>query len=156
MDRFQIDALISADLTEIVVDQRVYEQKPPNRFRFSLAHEFAHLILHAEVYRSLVFKTPEQWKAVMLGLAANDYNWLEWQANTFAGLLLVPPAHLRQQSNDIQAKMRSGQLDPSRLDEQGIDRVIRMLAQRLAVSRAVIERRLQKDEIWPYDQRGIR
>src|SRR5206468_4273338 len=46
MERFQIDAFISRDLTEIVVDKGVYDQRPPNRYRFSLAHEFAHLILH--------------------------------------------------------------------------------------------------------------
>ena len=96
MDRFQIDAFISADLKEIVVDKRVYDQKPPNRYRFSLAHEFAHLILHADVYRSLVFKTPEQWKETMIAIAKDDYDWLEWQANAFAGLLLIHPQQIRQ------------------------------------------------------------
>ncbi len=58
MDRFQIDAYISRDLSEIHVDKRIYEQRPPNRYRFSLAHEFAHLILHGDIYRLMSFKTP--------------------------------------------------------------------------------------------------
>src|ERR1700722_6760537 len=77
MDRFQIDAYISRDLTEIHVDKRVYEQRPPNRYRFSLAHEFAHLILHADIYHSMTFETPHEWKESMKTLAADDYDWLE-------------------------------------------------------------------------------
>src|SRR6185437_10128939 len=105
MDRFQIDAFISHDLSEIVVDKRVYDQKPPVRYRFSLAHEFSHLILHQDIYQGMKFTTPDEWKRAMEELAANDYNRLEWQANTFAGLILVPPDPLRQQAMALRQKI---------------------------------------------------
>jgi Zn-dependent peptidase ImmA (M78 family) len=53
---FDTAAYITSDLTEIRVDQSVYETRE-NRYRFSLAHELAHKILHAEVFQQLSFST---------------------------------------------------------------------------------------------------
>ena len=148
MDRFQIDAYISRDLKEIHVDKRVYEQRPPNRYRFSLAHEFAHLILHADTYRAMDFKTTQEWKESMKSLATDDYDWLEWQANTFAGLLLVPPHHLLTEARNLRNQIEATGVNPDKLEEQSIDRTLRFLGQKFGVSGSVIEKRLRKDRLW--------
>lgn len=148
MDRFQIDAFISRDLTEIVVDKRIYDQKPPVRYRFSLAHEFSHLILHQDVYRAMKFTTPQEWKRAMVELAENDYKRLEWQANTFAGLLLVPAEPLRSHALDLRQRLSDGGLDPDSLDRQAADRVLRMLGQAFQVSTHVMRIRLSNDRLW--------
>ena len=152
MDRFQIDAYITHDLTEIVVDRRIYDQRPPNRYRFSLAHEFAHLILHPGVYGNMSFSTPDEWKQAMDRLGATDYSWLEWHANAFAGLLLVPPDPLRANVELLRQQIASGGLNPDQLDVQSADRMLRILGQTFAVSTAVIRRRIEKDELWKLPQ----
>lgn len=50
LSNFDTVAYISHDLTEIRVDDFVYHHRP-NRYRFSLAHELGHRVLHADVYR---------------------------------------------------------------------------------------------------------
>lgn len=152
MDRFQIDAYISCDLTEIHVDKRIYEQRPPNRYRFSLAHEFAHLVLHADLYRSATFQTPQEWKAAMKAMAADDYDWLEWQANAFAGLLLVPPHHLATQVRTLRQQIEGAGVNPDRMEEPSIDRALRHLGQQFGVSKNVIAIRLKKDGLWVLPQ----
>ena len=148
MDRFQIDAYISRDLREIHVDKRVYELRPPNRYRFSLAHEFAHLILHADIYRSMAFRTPQEWKDSMKSLAADDYDWLEWHANAFAGLLLVPPHHLASEASALRRRIEAAGVNPDKMEEPSADRVLRSLGQKFGVSKAVIAQRLRKDRLW--------
>ena len=152
MDRFRIDPFISHDLTEIVVDKRIYDQNPPVRYRFSLAHEFSHLILHEDIYRAMRFTTPEEWKHAMEDLADNDYRRLEWQADTFAGLLLVPPEPLRVRSIELRQKMIDGGLNPDLLDRQGTDRALRILGQLFQVSSHVVQIRLKNDGLWDIPQ----
>ena len=93
-------AFITHDLTEIRVDDFVY-RKQPYRLRFSLAHELGHLILHRSVYKQLNFTTPDGWKMAMDALGQSSYQRLESQADRFAGVLLIPPNHLRNQFSRI-------------------------------------------------------
>src|SRR3989442_321099 len=72
-DRFQAVAFLTRDLKEIRVDRRVFERQP-GRLRFSLAHELAHLILHADVYGQLAFNTTAEWKAAMTGIPEKEYS----------------------------------------------------------------------------------
>ena len=46
-----IDAFISADFTQLTVDEDCFT-KFPERTRFSIAHEVGHLVLHKEWYAS--------------------------------------------------------------------------------------------------------
>lgn len=86
----EVDAFTSRDLRTIIVDLAVFESRSPNRYRFSLAHELAHVVLHADVYAQIHFSSIAEWKRVILALPEPDREWLEWQAYNFAGLLLVP------------------------------------------------------------------
>lgn len=60
----EIDAWVSNDLTTIHVDEFVY-YKRPNRYRFSLAHELSHRLIHADVFKQLRFKTIAEWRAAI-------------------------------------------------------------------------------------------
>ena len=51
-DEFDVDAFITGDLTEIRVDRYIQEHRL-NRYRFSLAHELAHLLIHRELFAAL-------------------------------------------------------------------------------------------------------
>lgn len=58
---FEIDGFTSSDLTSITVDEYVY-LKRPNRYRFTLAHEIGHVVLHKELYSARNFNTIDGWK----------------------------------------------------------------------------------------------
>ena len=90
-----MDAFLRRDLTGIVVDNDCYmEEKFQNRTRFSFAHEVGHLVLHRDIYSQISISSPEEWKDFVLTLPEREYESFEWQANEFAGRLLVPRQEL--------------------------------------------------------------
>jgi len=91
---FDIEGCSAFDFTAIYVDQYVYEQIY-NRYRFTLAHELAHKIMHHEYYNKLKFSSVSEWANVVDQLDPLDHSKMEYQANMFAGLVLVPPEFLR-------------------------------------------------------------
>ncbi len=58
---FNIDAFISRDMTTISVDEFVLENRL-NRYRFTLAHELGHRVLHSDILQAMEFETIEDWK----------------------------------------------------------------------------------------------
>lgn len=57
----EIDGFVSADLSEIFVDLFVFESRPA-RYRFTLAHEIGHVVLHAEVLKEVRPRSVAEWK----------------------------------------------------------------------------------------------
>lgn len=86
---FRVDAFISADFKTIYVDNREFE-KDSHRYRFSVAHELGHFVLHRR-YCPCVAQGLDEWFRFFRRFT-NDY--AEFQANYFAGSLLVPEAEL--------------------------------------------------------------
>jgi hypothetical protein len=142
-----IDGFISSNLTEIFVDLFVFESRP-TRYRFTLAHELAHLVLHGDALKEVRPRSVAEWRRFVSGLSEKDRGWLEWQAYCFAGLILVPPTPL---ATEYRAALR-------RADEEGIDITAHggMARQYIAthigrlfeVSATVVEKRLIYDGIW--------
>lgn len=91
---FGVDAFIKTDMTTICVDEYMYSSVG-NRYRFGLAHELAHAVLHQKTYRSLESTDLASWKAAQGRIPEKDHRRLEWQAYAFAGLILVPTEALR-------------------------------------------------------------
>ncbi len=86
-----IDAFPRTDLTGIVVDQESFlDDKFANRLRFSFAHELGHFYLHQGIYKGFEISTVLEWKTYMTSIPEKEYRFLEYQANEFAGRLLVP------------------------------------------------------------------
>lgn len=108
---YEIDGFISSDLSEISVDQFVYESRP-GRYRFTLAHELGHAVLHRKVYEAAAFSTIKKWKRFIEEIDLQDYEWLEWQGYAFAGLILVPPAPLKKKFAEA-VRHLPGDLGPS-------------------------------------------
>ena len=91
---FDIDAFINSACNEIFIDNSVF-LKYEERSRFSLAHELGHKILHEEIYSQEQFDAPEKFIEFQENMPEKDYGWLEYQANVFAGCLLVPTDNLK-------------------------------------------------------------
>ena len=60
----EADGFISADLSSISVDEYVYKHRH-GRYRFTLAHETGHAVMHEAVYRHRGFNTTGDWKDFM-------------------------------------------------------------------------------------------
>lgn len=145
---FDTVAYISHDLTEIRVDEFVYYHRP-NRYRFSLAHEVGHRVLHADVYRQIAFSDVASWKRVMTNvISVEQHRYLEWHANSFAGLVLVPATELRKAFFDCVEKGQAHEID---FDEPGTgarELAEGHLAGIFEVSAEVIHKRIEFDGLW--------
>jgi Zn-dependent peptidase ImmA (M78 family) len=67
-----------------------------NRLRFSMAHEISHIFLHAELYPKQRFNDLDEYIRFHRSKSEKAHRWFEYQANNFAGNLLVPAPELRR------------------------------------------------------------
>ncbi len=80
-DELCIDAFITSDFSAIWVDEYVVDHRH-NRYRFSLAHELGHYLLHQEVYAKLKFSTLAAYKEqIDTAIPVREYGWLESHAH---------------------------------------------------------------------------
>ncbi|MFH1890470.1 MAG: ImmA/IrrE family metallo-endopeptidase [Candidatus Kuenenbacteria bacterium] len=85
------DALITSDWKSLYIDKDLFEdERRQNRLRFSLAHEIGHFVLHKSFYASLAINSFEDFYGFIELIPAEQYGYLETQANKFAGHLLAP------------------------------------------------------------------
>jgi len=138
----EVDGFISSDFRSISVDQFVMERRE-RRYRFTLAHEIGHLWLHQEVLSKFRFDTVEGWKKFQKEIDIESYNWLEWQAYAFGGLVLAPKEALASRRAICKQLVSKEGLSPE--TEAAQFYISKMLARDFNVSEAVIEKRLQKD-----------
>jgi hypothetical protein len=147
-EAFEVDGFISSDLKAITVDQFIYERRP-RRYRFTLAHELAHAVLHGRIYQAHRFRRVEDWKQFQLQMDEEDRRWLEWQAYAFAGLILVPAESLRDRYRRAIRAARNVGLSIDKAGDVARSYITDWLADRFDVSPQVIEKRLDKDKLWP-------
>lgn len=139
-----VAAFLSSNLKVIYVDEDVILGNP-ERYRFSLAHELAHFWLHEDLYRESKIASVADWRRVQDGLGA-AYKWFEIQANSFAGLVLVPAANLRHEFRQAAHEAATAGVVLERLVRfPARQHLIRGLAKTFAVSEQTMEIRLEKD-----------
>ena len=73
---FDIDGFLSSDRTGISVDDGIYHSRI-GRYRFTLAHEIGHFILHKGLYEQHIFKTINEvfmnFRAMVGSISVNIY-----------------------------------------------------------------------------------
>lgn len=150
-EHFVIDSYITADLKEIRIDEFVYESRP-GRYRFSLAHELGHRVLHQYVFSALTFNRIADWKQVIATTFSDkQYGYLEWQASSFAGLILVPVAELAVKYDEVCRLVQQHGLSLQALQEDSEvaqSLISGHIADHFVVSSTVVRRRLEYDGIW--------
>jgi len=147
-----IDAYLKRDLSGIVVDYDCYmNDKFTNRMRFSFAHELGHFFLHKDIYMKFEIDSPEDWTNFVLNMPENEYKSFEWQANEFAGRLLVPYPDLENQIEKVGGILKENNLIPFLgIDPDAVlSRISPMLCKPFGVSTEVIERRVKREGLWP-------
>lgn len=88
-----IDAFINSDFSQITIDEYAYENYA-ERTKFSIAHEIGHSIMHAEWFKNNGPKNLDDYSTFHERINQESYKYLEIQANTFAGFVLVPTTPL--------------------------------------------------------------
>jgi len=90
---FSVNAFISNSFDRIVIDELMYT-KQPQRIRFTIAEEIGHLILHKNWYQLNGPKTTENYLDWQEKLDGKIFDYIERQAKTFAGMVLIPEQSL--------------------------------------------------------------
>lgn len=150
----RIDAYLRADLTGITVDYHQYmddQNRYASRLRFSFAHEVGHYVLHNHIFKEFQFDTPDEYYQFVNEFPEKEYSWFEYQANEFAGSLLVPRERLKSELRKACSELKEKGLGYL-LDEQP-DLVLNTISPPLRkpfdVSDDVIVRRIEVEKLWP-------
>lgn len=141
------DGFLSADMTEISVDLYVFESRPA-RYRFTLAHEAGHIVLHSDALKAVAPASISDWKKFVRELPERDREWLEWQAYAFAGLVLAPRKPLAEAYREAVRVADEAGLDLERNADVARQYIATSIAKVFGVSGAVIEKRLVYDGTW--------
>ena len=64
---FDIDGYVSKSLRDISVDQYIQESRP-DHYRYVLAHELSHVLIHGEIVSQFDFDSIEAWKVAIHGI----------------------------------------------------------------------------------------
>ena len=141
-----VDGFTYGDRSAIAVEEFIYEKRLA-RYRFTLAHEAGHLILHPQAFDFFKPKTINEYKRYVQLLPDHLHGRMEFQANSFAGLVLVPTEPLKVESEDAIHKII--QLLPGQpLDPDFAWSVIEeMVSKRFLVSTGTVHRRIEKDRL---------
>jgi Zn-dependent peptidase ImmA (M78 family) len=142
------DAFTYRDQGAIAVDEYI-QKNVPNRYRFTLAHEIGHRELHRE-YFSLRINSVGDWKEYAKNLAGDQHSIMEYQANCFAGLVLVPGDKLKQKIPAVIEEIKK--ISPelySKLQKDFIWDVIKdNVASYFEVSKDAIHIRMERDKLY--------
>ena len=141
-------AFVSRDMTSISIDSYIQENVPSS-YRFSLAHELAHLLIHPDIIGQYEFDTLAEWKAVVTGIDEKVFADFKWQASELAGLMLVPQEALAAEFGKAAAKIRAAGMSLEKAKEAGRFSVEDNLARGFMVPRSVITDRTDRDGLWP-------
>lgn len=148
------DAYLKSDLSGVVVDDKQYMDdmnRYANRLRFSFAHEVGHYILHRSVYEKFEVETEEDHISLYEKIPKSEYSSFEWQANEFAGSLLVPRQIIINEIEKIyeDIKEKDGLELLEKYPSDILSRYIEKLCKPFGVSSQVIERRVEVEKLWP-------
>lgn len=86
---FGVNAFIANTFDSIVIDENMF-QRQPERIRFTVAEEIGHLFLHKDWYVKNGPKSFTEYLDWQLKLDKTLFNYIERQAKTFAGMVLMP------------------------------------------------------------------
>ncbi len=154
-DDLRVDAALTPDLQGFYVDwesyRQVYETESKdnwreNRLRFSIAHEIGHYVLHKSAVECSRFDDVDayvKWRRNGQGLCSPEF-----QADEFAGRLLVPTVNLLAEYDRIREMVAAANTDWRRM-EGAREFIAKKLAPRFGVNHQVIEVRFEREGIWP-------
>lgn len=142
----EVDGFTSSDLKTIFVDDFIHSSRP-GRYRFTLAHEIGHVVIHSNIYKTAKIPTIQEWKKFINSIPIQTHRWLEYQAYAFGGLVLVTNEHLQRLTEKCVKRIQKEGISLEENWDFAWECIKAQLAKDFEVSTQVIERRLGKDEI---------
>ena len=126
-------------------------QNDEHRYRFTLAHEIGHAILHRKLLKGLISSADDD-DVLSLKDCSKWERKLEIQANLFASYLLVPEAPLYNLYMEVKRKLNINDYAPLYLDEQPCNKedcykMFYVLSKIFNVSKEVIKYRLKNENL---------
>lgn len=93
----------------VKVSARLSATRYENRFRFTLGHEYGHVWFHAPLWRQPEHEPMRpagpSWTCHRDTIgAAEEKDWMEWQADQLAAALLMPRSRMPEWANEIAAR----------------------------------------------------
>ncbi len=144
-DECDVDALLLSSFRDIIVDKKMHDdERNRNRFRFSLAHELGHLVLHKEKWKEFSIKGTEDYREFLKKIDGKKYGFLEKQADIFANYLLVPREKLKKEKTKIIYAYIGNKMRVQEFDKRVLNSYLaKPLAKKFKVSEQVMEIALQ-------------
>jgi len=146
----EVESFLAWEPREIWIDERRFDYEA--RYRFSLAHELGHFVLHEDVFCRYSLNSREDFITFRENSDAAALSRLETQAYIFAGLLLVPPGHLREQferhldvTDSLIAQAKQAGVGREVYLEYVLDAIIQGLRPVFLASQQCLEKRIGKD-----------
>lgn len=148
---FDTDGFMAGDMSAIYVDEFIFNSRP-TRYRFTLAHEIGHIVLHKDIISKIHPSSVADWPDFISNLDSYSYGWLEYQAYEFAGRLLVPRKHIVKHFHEklitIDDKLKlikSNNLPKSTYQEYVVEAIAKQLINIYDVSLDALSKRISKE-----------
>jgi IrrE N-terminal-like domain len=143
---FEVEGFTSGDLKDIYVDEYIYTDRI-TRYRFTLAHEIGHIVLHRHLYDKHRFTSIHGWQEFINSMTEEQHSWLEYQGYVFAGLVLVPKEKLLKSVTEWTRKIKDKGISMEKNWDFAWELITEHVAKAFLVSRDVVEKRAEKDGI---------
>lgn len=143
-----LDGFLSRDLKTIYIDSELMNKRNLNRYRFTIAHEVGHYVLHSKEIQESEYRTTSEWSKMREEMDEEDLNWFEQQAYEFAGRLLVPRNRLIEALEDLREKIEKYKTSYPDSNYEIKEAIARVICGQFQVSPDVMERRIRKENVW--------
>ncbi len=92
---YDIEGFMSSDFSTIYVDEYVFSNVEV-RYRFTLAHELGHYVLHRDFLGQFAMDSMVDWIRILTNFDNRVHSKLEFQGYAFGGLMLAPQKQLKE------------------------------------------------------------
>ena len=141
-----LNGFLSYDLKTIYVDEVQYNQFN-EKYRYTLAHELGHYVLHGQCYDELTFQSTEEYVRWRISMPSEEIGWFETQGEWFAGQLLVPTNQLINICKKVVASHKNDFKKLPSIPDDIWSYIAIEIADYFDVNPPVIENRIKKENI---------
>lgn len=141
-----LNGFLSRDLSTIHVDEIQYNQFN-EKYRYTLAHELGHYVLHKACYDDLTFQSIDDYKRWRMSVPTEEISWFETQGEWFAGQLLVPTKQLIAVCHTVVAKHQRVFKKLASIPDDIWSYISIEIAEHFDVNPPVVEIRIKKENI---------
>lgn len=146
-----IHGYTARDRKTIYVDKDVYQSKNQYRYRFTLAHELSHILIHGDVFKAANYTDVRGFVDFWNSINRSTEQRIEQQGYMLAGYLLVPSIPFHAKYNEFAQEMLDNGMDIAEATPQALKIVAKHIGKQFGVSFAVIHRRAVYESLWGWD-----